>query len=89
MLSPTSGSLTTFAVGIAAVVAAAFVVSRRVWGRKSHLPLPPGPPGEPLLGHLRIIPAERPEFQYAKWAKEYNTDIRKPFRNRDANLNSK
>ncbi|KAI0433047.1 putative cytochrome P450 oxidoreductase [Xylaria sp. FL1042] len=46
-----------------------------VWGVKRRLPLPPGPPGEALIGHLRVIPAEHPEFQYAQWAKEYNTDI--------------
>ncbi|KAI1421370.1 putative O-methylsterigmatocystin oxidoreductase [Xylaria sp. FL1777] len=48
---------------------------RRISRRERHLLLPPGPPGEPLIGHLRVIPAEHPEFQYAKWAKEYNTDI--------------
>lgn len=79
MLLSTSGSPTLFAIAISAVVAATLMVSRRVWGRKSPLPLPPGPPGEPLLGHLRIIPAEHPEFQYAEWAKEYNTDIRELF----------
>ncbi|KAI0515470.1 putative cytochrome P450 oxidoreductase [Xylaria bambusicola] len=42
---------------------------------KKTLPLPPGPPGQPLIGHLRVIPVEHPEFQYSRWAKEYNTEI--------------
>lgn len=39
------------------------------------LPLPPGPPGEPLLGHLRIIPVNHPEFDYTRWGKQYKSDI--------------
>jgi cytochrome P450 len=39
------------------------------------LPLPPGPPPEPLLGHLRIVPTDHPEYQYTKWGKEYSSDI--------------
>jgi cytochrome P450 len=37
--------------------------------------LPPGPPGEPFLGHLRIIPSEHPEYQYAAWGKTYGSDV--------------
>ncbi|KAL6410650.1 O-methylsterigmatocystin oxidoreductase [Ilyonectria robusta] len=47
-------------------------ISRR---SKRALPLPPGPPGEPILGHLRVIPADNPEFAYMKWSKEYASDI--------------
>ncbi|KFA72636.1 hypothetical protein S40288_03358 [Stachybotrys chartarum IBT 40288] len=39
------------------------------------LPLPPGPPGEPLIGHLRIIPVDHPEYDYTRWGKQYNSDI--------------
>ncbi|KKK13960.1 hypothetical protein ARAM_000202 [Aspergillus rambellii] len=39
------------------------------------LPFPPGPPAEPILGHLRIIPHNHPEYQYARWSREYNSDI--------------
>jgi len=38
-------------------------------------PLPPGPPGEPLLGHLRVVPSNKPEIAYAKWSKEYDSDV--------------
>lgn len=39
------------------------------------LPLPPGPPGEPLLGHLRVIPADFSERAYDRWSREYKSDI--------------
>ncbi|KAF2491284.1 putative O-methylsterigmatocystin oxidoreductase [Lophium mytilinum] len=38
-------------------------------------PLPPGPKAQFLVGHYGIVPAEGPQFQYAKWSKELNTDI--------------
>lgn len=38
-------------------------------------PLPPGPPGEPLLGHFRLVPAVGPEQKYIEWGKKYNSDI--------------
>lgn len=38
---------------------------------KAHYPLPPGPPGEPIIGHLRIVPIESPEYAFQRWSKEY------------------
>jgi hypothetical protein len=35
-------------------------------------PLPPGPAGDPIIGHVRIVPTSRPELSYAKWGKEYS-----------------
>ncbi|KAF7559491.1 hypothetical protein G7046_g4653 [Stylonectria norvegica] len=49
-----------------------FAWSRR---RKCPCPLPPGPPGEPILGHLRIIPTDNPENAYINWSREYGSDI--------------
>lgn len=40
---------------------------------KSKLPLPPGPPSEPILGHYRVVPEDAAFKQYAEWAKEYST----------------
>ncbi|EXJ93802.1 hypothetical protein A1O1_02195 [Capronia coronata CBS 617.96] len=37
--------------------------------------LPPGPPAEPIIGHLRIIPEDHPEYQYTEWGKQYNSDV--------------
>lgn len=43
---------------------------------RSKLPLPPGPKGEPFIGHLRVIPESHPEYQYTEWGKEYRTRFR-------------
>lgn len=40
--------------------------------KKTPYPLPPGPTGEPILGHLRVVPSDKPENAYAKWSKEYS-----------------
>jgi len=37
----------------------------------SHLPLPPGPKGLPLIGNLMDIPAEFAWKMYHKWSKEH------------------
>lgn len=49
-----------------------FLLSR---SKKSSLPLPPGPPGEPILGHLRVVPTDNPEYAYQKWSKQYDSDV--------------
>jgi cytochrome P450 len=48
------------------------LVSKR---HRGHVLLPPGPLGEPILGHLRIIPTDNPEYAYMKWSEEYKSDI--------------
>ncbi|CAJ2508933.1 Uu.00g139590.m01.CDS01 [Anthostomella pinea] len=55
-------------------VAGVLLLAKSVFLRPRR-PMPPGPPGEPLLGHLRVIPSEHPEYQYARWGKEYGSDI--------------
>ncbi|KAH8821438.1 cytochrome P450 [Xylogone sp. PMI_703] len=59
------------------VVIALLVVVAKLCGQgaKSKYPLPPGPKGSPILGNVRQVPAERPDLQFAKWAKEYNSDV--------------
>ncbi|KAK1767239.1 O-methylsterigmatocystin oxidoreductase [Phialemonium atrogriseum] len=42
---------------------------------KPKVPLPPGPPGEFLLGHYRIVPVNEAFKWYAKWGKEYKSDV--------------
>ncbi|TDZ27794.1 Cytochrome P450 monooxygenase COX2 [Colletotrichum spinosum] len=44
-------------------------------GQQRRLRLPPGPPGEPILGHLRVIPADNPAHAYASWSKGYGSDV--------------
>ncbi|KAJ7307801.1 cytochrome P450 [Mycena albidolilacea] len=46
-----------------------FLISR------SKLPLPPGPPRLPIVGNLFNAPLKLPWETYAKWSKEYNSDI--------------
>ncbi|TFB01003.1 Cytochrome P450 1A1 [Trichoderma ghanense] len=43
--------------------------------KAQHSSLPPGPPGEPILGHLRIIPTDNPEYYYMRVSREYGSDI--------------
>lgn len=55
------------------LVCSTLAIARR--GRsKRHfgLPLPPGPPGEFILGHLRSIPKSDTALAYAKWGREYS-----------------
>ncbi|THU78576.1 hypothetical protein K435DRAFT_876480 [Dendrothele bispora CBS 962.96] len=39
--------------------------------QKSKLPFPPGPPKEPILGHLRVMPSEDQGDVFHEWAKVY------------------
>jgi hypothetical protein len=53
---------------------ASFVVAvslSRARARRS-LPYPPGPPGEFLIDHLRVIPFEDAQSAYLKRGKEYS-----------------
>ena len=52
-----------------------YVVTPFTRGNGPSLPLPPGPPADLILGHLRHVPADNPEYTYARWAKEYNSDV--------------
>jgi cytochrome P450 len=60
------------------VAGAIFLVApllvRRARREKGHV-LPPGPPAEPFLGHLRVIPSDHPEYAYTQWGKDYDSDI--------------
>jgi hypothetical protein len=60
---------------LASVLLAISLALWRAYWKKNRLPLPPGPPAEPLLGHYRLIPDEAPFKQYAQWAEDYNSDV--------------
>lgn len=47
-----------------------WVVINRDW-RSNKYPLPPGPPGDPIIGHLRLIPAQKQEETFHRWAEIY------------------
>jgi hypothetical protein len=59
-----------------AALSLAFLVAWFNRDLKKSLPLPPGPPAEPLIGHLRLIPPDNQELLFYKWGKVYgNHDI--------------
>lgn len=64
----------TLALLAVAVVVWRIILQYSNSSRKS-LPLPPGPKGEPILGHLRIVPTDNPEYAYQKWSDEYDSDV--------------
>lgn len=37
--------------------------------------LPPGPPADPILGHLRIFPQTNQGQQFYEWSKQYGTSL--------------
>ena len=74
------GDATTATKAACLCVAAAGLVllsaGRRWWISTSRPePLPPGPPGELLIGHLRVIPKDGTAEAYAKWGREYGTFV--------------
>ena len=54
---------------IAALLAA--VLLHDAWKRSRQKHFPPGPPPDPILGHLRVFPAKNPEVTFRKWSKQY------------------
>lgn len=66
----TSSSLSSVAV---AIILACLYVCKVSLSKKNSLP--PGPPGEIILGHFRIVPTNNPEYEYMRWSKEYKSDI--------------
>ncbi len=47
-----------------------YLILRKI--RKStRYPLPPSPPMEPIIGHLRIVPSQNPEIYYQRLSKKY------------------
>lgn len=63
-----------FGSGVAAIIVAIsliFVLSKYTRISRPY-PLPPGPKGEPILGHMRIVPVHNPELYYQKLSKEYS-----------------
>ncbi|KAJ6493028.1 cytochrome P450 [Mycena sanguinolenta] len=57
----------TLYVLLVAVIAILYLWSSRTERR----PLPPGPPKDPLIGHLRYMPTAQAPFVFHEWAKTY------------------
>ncbi|KAF9443654.1 cytochrome P450 [Macrolepiota fuliginosa MF-IS2] len=62
-----------FAATLLAIALAWGITLRR--RRALRVPLPPSPPSDPILGHLRYIPPKNPELQYTAWSKIYGDVI--------------
>lgn len=60
-------SITTVAL-LALVFLLSAYLKRRTTKRP---PLPPGPPADPFIGHLRIMPSDQQELVFHEWAKTY------------------
>lgn len=56
-----------------ALYAAIYFYSR--WTRTTKLPLPPGPPGLPILGNILDAPSNFQWKTYATWSKQYDSDV--------------
>ena len=56
---------------VVSIVAISTLITLWVWSRKGRLPYPPGPPAEPLLGHLRALPKSYDEGAYRAMANKY------------------
>ncbi|KAK5656691.1 hypothetical protein OQA88_4237 [Cercophora sp. LCS_1] len=62
-------------IGTAAAVLGFVVVRLLALWKKRNPRLPPGPPGEFLLGHYRVVPVDAAFKKYAEWGKQYNSDV--------------
>ncbi|KAF7320601.1 Cytochrome P450 [Mycena chlorophos] len=65
----------TLVVPVTAFLAASFVIFKLAMRRHGE-PLPPGPPGDPFLGHLFRMPKGEPAQAYHEWAKVYGASTR-------------
>lgn len=57
--------------GFVVVALLVWATYSRLRASSSQILLPPGPPGEPIIGHLRIVPTASPEYAFEKWSKQY------------------
>ncbi|TFK33360.1 cytochrome P450, partial [Crucibulum laeve] len=66
-----SSELFAFAFAVILIVIAYIYSSRN----KARFPLPPGPKKLPLIGNLLDLPTSSEWLTFARWGKEYNSDI--------------
>ncbi|CAK7221587.1 hypothetical protein SBRCBS47491_004577 [Sporothrix bragantina] len=69
---PLSAAVVLFSMALVGLIVHRHLSFER---RRAGVPLPPGPPAEPVLGHLRVIPASNPEYAYMQWSNEYKSDV--------------
>ena len=61
-------------ISLACSLAIAFAKHRRKLSLAQSIPFPPGPPADPIIGHLRHIPREYPWLTYSNWGKKWGDD---------------
>ncbi|KAL0564491.1 hypothetical protein V5O48_017555, partial [Marasmius crinis-equi] len=61
-------------LAVALLFGASLWFARKI-SRNRNPPLPPGPPKDPLIGHMRIIPAENTSEAFHEWTKTYGDVI--------------
>jgi hypothetical protein len=64
-------ALTSGLITLGAASVAALLIIKHFRASKCHAPLPPGPPGYPLIGNLFDFPDEERWLTYTQWAKQY------------------
>lgn len=53
------------------IVLAVLILWRNIRQTAGGLSLPPGPPSDPLIGHLRVAPLKNHAEVYHEWSKQY------------------
>lgn len=72
----TNVSLTQTAITFTIGLGALFLLSQWTLGLgRTKSALPPGPPAEWFLGHLRVIPTFSPEYTFIEWSRQLGSDI--------------
>jgi hypothetical protein len=61
--------LTSYGLLILIATVIYFIIIRR------RNPLPPGPPGDPIIGHLRKMPTSKTGHVFHEWAKIYGGSL--------------
>ncbi|KAH9897587.1 cytochrome P450 [Xylariomycetidae sp. FL2044] len=74
LITPLLDSPARLAIVAAIVGVVIYVVSRTPYQRFP-CPLPPSPPAEPVLGHIRRLPMENAHLKHMEYAKQYDSDI--------------
>ncbi|KAK3079600.1 hypothetical protein LTS18_004444 [Coniosporium uncinatum] len=72
---PRSATLVFSLVTLVALVTWRISTYYIVIKKSKGFPLPPGPTAEPILGHLRVIPPDNPEYHYQQLSEELNSDV--------------